>query len=219
MMDNRSNSNSNPPRDPKGIHRTRTCKLKRMKSSQLEGQMHIMEVVTAGLLFLVALNLVANMTVTPTQSSQPLYQVQKLGSDVLRILDTTPTETSGYSSFLDEALTTDNITIIRERIDESLPRTISYNLTLVAIDDYFLPLDAGSGTLGNEVDHGVLVSIDKRSLVLITLGETGEQSATSHRIVYLHDGAVHEAETDEQFKITEGWYDLTLILWFEPRGE
>ncbi len=176
--------------------------------------MHVMEVVTAGLLFLVALNLVANMVIPTTTDSGHIDRIGIMGSDILRVLDQSPPADDAYDSMLDEALIGDNVSTLREHLDASLPATISYNLTLVAIDDPFRPSHRG----GDELDHGVLVEAGKDAIPIISYGESGEESATCHRIVHLHAGRVREASTGEYYIVDEGWYDLTLVLWFEPRG-
>ncbi len=99
------------------------------------GQIHIIEVVTAALILVAAIQTIVTTQPPPASASESLIKLKELGDDSLRALDNMPLEDPHDrwiydNSTLVKAISTQNMTTITELLNGSLPRTMTYSLSI-----------------------------------------------------------------------------------------
>lgn len=167
-----------------------------MKGSQRsagKAQMQVIEIITAGLVLLAAMNFAAQLSAPLSPSSQNYVQLDKQGTSTLAALDHLPSE-NGYSSLLDECLSTGDISTISDLLNLTLNVTISYNL-------YLYPQD-----------------YEASGIVIITSGGSIGEATTSHYPAVVSQNTVlYDHATGDYVEVPLGLHDLVLLMWYEPR--
>ena len=158
-----------------------------------KAQMQVIEIITAGLVILAAMNFAAQLSAPLSPPSQNYQQLDKQGTSSLAALDHLPSH-SGYSSLLDECLSTGDIGAISEFLNITLNVTISYNL-------YLYPQE-----------------FEASPLVLITSGGSiGEATTAHYPAIVSDDTMLLDLATGNYVTVPFGLHDLVLLLWYEPR--
>lgn len=158
-----------------------------------KAQMQVIEIITAGLVLLAAMNFAAQLSAPLSPPSQSYQQLDKQGTSSLAAMDHLPSD-AGYSSLLDECLSTGDITTISEFLNLTLNVTISYNL-------YLYPAEFSASPL-----------------ILITSGGSIGEATTSHYPAIISESAVLlDLATGDHVAVPYGLYDLVLLMWYEPR--
>lgn len=156
------------------------------------GQMFILEVLTAGLLIIAAINFITTLPAPTQGSTLYLHKWELSGKDVLRALDNLPS--NKYMSSLDEGICND-IDIVVDELNESLPATLSYNIYL------------------------------RNRTSTITLYHSGipstSSSARANYIAYISGGYCKDWSnplTPNWKAIGNGVYEISVVIWHEARG-
>ena len=169
----------------------------RRLGSDKRAQMFMLEVITSGLLIIAAINFITTLPAPTQESTLHLHKWTVQGKDVIRALDNLPS--SGFASKLDEGVCK-NISIILDGLDESLPKTLSFNIYL------------------------------RNHTSVITLYYSGipdkENSGRANYIVYFTGGNTDpficqdwSDPMDPRWKEADpGVYELSIVLWHEARG-
>lgn len=154
--------------------------------------MFILEVLTAGLLIIAAINFITTLPAPTQGSTLYLHEWELSGKDVLRALDNLPS--NRYISRLDEGVCSD-IDIIVDELNESLPATLSYNIYL-----------------RNTTSAITLYHSGKPS---------ASSSARANYITYVSGGYCKDwsnPQTPDWEKIGNGLYEISIVIWHETRG-
>jgi hypothetical protein len=159
-----------------------------------KGQMQVMEIITAGLVLLSALNFVAMLPPAVSTSGHSSDPLQELGGSTLMSLGA-PGTSEDYSSLLEEYLVTSDIGALLDFINTTLDVTRSYNL-------FVYPSD-----------------FDGDPIMIFKTGESiGEATSAHYPVVISRRTVLPDTETDTHVEITPGVYDVVLLMWDEPRG-
>lgn len=158
-----------------------------------KAQMQIMEIITAGLVLMSALNFVASLPPSISTSGHSSDQLHELGQSALATLGTPGTSVL-YSSLLEEYLVTGDLSPMFLFINETLGETRSYNL-------FVYP---------NRFDGEVIM--------LFTSGEpVGEATSAHHPVILSRTTTLPDMETRTYTTLTPGVFDVVLLMWDEPR--
>jgi hypothetical protein len=93
-------------------------------------QIHVMEVVTASLLVIAAVQALLASHVASDVEEIDLREMENVGEDVLRTIDQEPSDdpADGYGSRLEMLLSNGDADALRENVSARLPNLYSYNL-------------------------------------------------------------------------------------------
>lgn len=160
-----------------------------------KAQMQVIEIITAGLVLLAAMNFAAELSAPLSPPGQSYTQLDKQGASTLAALDHLPPGERGYTSLLDQCLSTGDISTISDFLNLTLNVTVSYNL-------YIYPQD-----------------FEGAPLVLFTSGGSIGEAATCHYAAVVSKSTLlYDFETGAYVALPLGIHDLVLLMWYEPRG-
>jgi len=158
-----------------------------------KAQMQIMEIITAGLVLLSALNFVASLPPSISNTGHSSDQLHELGQSALASLGA-PGTSEDYSSQLEEYLVSGDLSPLFEFINKTLDVTRSYNL--------FVYPNQFNG----------------QPIMLFKSGESiGEATSAHHPVIISQNTWLPDQETASYFALTPGVYDVVLLMWDEPR--
>lgn len=158
-----------------------------------KAQMQVIEIITAGLVLLAAMNFVAQLSAPLSPPSQSYVQLDKLGTSTMATLDHLPSD-QGYSSLLDEYLSTGQVGKVTDLLNLTLNVTTSYNL-------YLYP-----------------AGYDAEPMLLFSSGGSIGEASTAHYPCVMSEGpSLYDISTGSYVAVSPGLHDLLLLLWYEPR--
>lgn len=173
-------------------------KTTRRLSGSRRAQVQVMEIITAGIIMMSAMNFIASLDMPRPAEYSTQWQYTALGEDGLRVLDGSPASDPKYRSMLDEYLCTnrgDQIgQLMRSGLDAADFQEVNFRIILV---------DPDEGT---------------RLLVHGDAGypETAEVSVAYLIMVISNDGYIKDFFTNRFQSIEPGIYEVNIQMWVEP---
>lgn len=126
--------------------------------NQQNAQVHVIEMISAVILFIGVLLFVSSFSAPPQEPGYSLTQLKTLGDDSLRALDNIPTNDGLYhNSTLVKYIAKNDITNLTKFLNLSLPETVSYNIYLKTISERSSIYYMGAPTGETPVAHRIIV--------------------------------------------------------------